>query len=71
MKEGSEKVTLRKGESRGQKAFVYTTRTDRNKRSPLLVDSGWGAVCQTPCDGVDQEDWESMHTARCGKRRIK
>ena len=51
-------VTLRKGERRGQVAFVDTPRIGRNKRNHPLVDSNWTALCQTLYDGVAHEDWE-------------
>ena len=31
-----------------------------NTWGPPLVDSCWSALCQTLCDEVEQEDWESM-----------
>ena len=66
-----EELTLRVGERRGQKAFVDTTRIDRNTWSLPLLDSDESALCQTLHDGVVQEDWESMYnTLRKGTKEV-
>ena len=66
-----EELTLRIGETRGQKVFVDTTRIDRNKWSPPLVDSDWSEMCQTLLDGVEQEDWDFVYnTFRAAAKKV-
>ena len=70
VKEGPEELTLRVGERRGPKAFVDTTRIDRDTWGTRLVESDWSALCQTFYDGVEQEDWEPMYNTLKKVRHI-
>ena len=57
---GPEELTLRIGETRGQKPFVDSTRIDRNGWSFSLVDSNRSALCLTLYE-MDREDCESTY----------
>ena len=60
IREGADELTLRAKEEGARRTFIDTSKMEKQRWGPLLVDADWHAVCQA-YQGIEGPEWEAMY----------